>query len=97
MLTGVRDSGIITLKYHPLAIQADGGTGRRKIMSVQKNITLQINHSMDKIIKDTHPPSPPGDCDINIQVASGWAVTGHYQNNILQAITLQKSISPEAK
>jgi hypothetical protein len=65
-------------------------------MSVQKNITLQVNNSMEMIAKDFDPLSPTKDCDISIQVANGWAITGHYQNYALQAITLKKSTATEA-
>jgi len=34
------------------------------------------------------------DCCINVQVASGWVVTGYYRNNVLQTVTLQKTAEP---
>jgi hypothetical protein len=64
-------------------------------MSVQKNIMLQVNNSMEKMKKDFDPLSSTKDCDINIQVANGWAITGHYQNNTLQTLTLQKTAQSE--
>jgi len=57
---------------------------------------LQVNNSMEKMEKDFDPLSPTKDCDINIQVTNGWAITGHYQNYTLQAITLQKLTATEA-
>jgi len=59
-------------------------------MSVQDRLTVQVNH----LLKDpqTHPAATPAEnCEINVRVANGWAITGHYRNNNLQAITLQKT------
>ena len=64
-------------------------------MSIQKNIILQIDHSNEKMPPDFVATTPTEGYDINIQVANGWAITGHYHNQILQTITLKK-ISTEA-
>ena len=58
-------------------------------MLVQNQITLQIDHLI-KRPQIRFPPTPLENCHINIQVAHGWTVTGHYQNNTLQTISLLK-------
>jgi hypothetical protein len=63
-------------------------------MPAQKNITLQVNHSVEQIESNHLVFTPSKECDINIQVTDGWAITGHYRNQILQTITLQKTSSP---
>jgi hypothetical protein len=65
------------------------------IMLIQKNITLQINHSSEKVPSNITMVDLNTDCDINIQVANGWAINGHYRNQILQTITLLKVSSKE--
>jgi hypothetical protein len=66
------------------------------IMSVQKNITLHVNHPKENTWSDCAAITSPKDCNIHIQVASGWAITGHYRNQTLQTITLEKSLSKES-
>lgn len=66
-------------------------------MPVPKNITVLVNNSIGKIKDDLDPLSSTQDYDINIRVADGWAITGHYQNNSLQTITIEKSTVMEAK
>ena len=64
-------------------------------MPAQKNIILQVNPSVEQT-KSNHPVfTHTKDCDINIQVANGWAITGHYHNQALQTITLQKTSSED--
>ena len=65
-------------------------------MSVQKNITVQVDNLREKIKKDASRYSPTQNCAIQIQVANGWAVTGHYCGHTLQNVTLQKTSSQEA-
>jgi len=64
-------------------------------MPVQKNITVFVNHSIDEVKKDLDPLSSTTDYEIYIRVADGWAITGRYQNKILNAITLEKSTVKE--
>jgi hypothetical protein len=64
-------------------------------MSAQKYIILQVNTSKEIIQSDFDAVSPTMDCDINIQVADGWAITGHYHAQTLQAVTLQKTTCQE--
>ena len=64
-------------------------------MTTQKDITLQVNPSIVKTQLDFETNTPPQDCDINIRVADGWAVTGHYRNQVLQTVRLQKTSSEE--
>jgi hypothetical protein len=77
---------------HPLTIQKDGVIQERANMSVQKNISLQVANPREKTQSDFAAPNSAGDCDIDIQVTNGWIVTGHYKNNMLQSITLQKTV-----
>ena len=64
-------------------------------MSIQKNIKLQVQHSKEGAPLRFAASLPAKDCEINIQVADGWAITGHYRNQTLQTITLQKFITTE--
>ncbi len=66
-------------------------------MSVQKNITLQVNSPMEHKQHEIETVNTTEDCNINIRVTNGWEITGHYRNQTLQTITLQKPVSPEAK
>lgn len=64
-------------------------------MSVEKNIKLQVNHPIEYKQNEIEAATPTNICDINIQVANGWEITGHYRNQTLQTITLQKSMVAE--
>jgi hypothetical protein len=58
-------------------------------MSVQKNIKLQI-HRGQNFRPSCSSVSIPAHSEINIQVADGWVITGHYCDQTLQAVTLRK-------
>jgi hypothetical protein len=60
-------------------------------MPAQKNITLHVNHSAEKIGPDFAALHPTENCNINIQLTGRWVVTGHYRNRVLHTIMLQKS------
>ena len=65
-------------------------------MSDKKHFTLQVDHLLDE--QQTPPQTTSsGKCEINVQVANGWAITGHYQNNTLQTITLRKTMEAVGK
>ena len=66
-------------------------------MSIEKNIRLQVNNPMDHKQQEIDTASPTEDCNINIRVTTGWEITGHYRNQTLQTITLQKFTAPEEK
>jgi len=66
-------------------------------MSGEKNIKLQVNHPIEYRKYEIETTFPADTCDINIHVANGWEITGHYQNQTLQTITLQKSLAAEEK
>jgi len=65
-------------------------------MSVQKNITFHVNYLDENAWSDFAAVTPAKDCDVHIQVISGWAITGHYRNRTLQRITLEKNLSKES-
>jgi hypothetical protein len=60
-------------------------------MSVHKYINLQVCDSKKTTQPNFDPLSPAENCDINILVADGWAITGHYRDQTLQSVTLQKT------
>lgn len=60
-------------------------------MSGQKNFHLNVNYPSPVLQPGFEVPSPADDYQINIQVANGWAISGHYKNNVLQTITLSKT------
>ncbi len=62
-------------------------------MSTQNQRTVQLDHLLEAPQRP-HTTST-GNCEVNVKVANGWAITGHYRNNALQAITLQKISQPE--
>jgi hypothetical protein len=63
-------------------------------MSVKNQLTVQVDHLLeDQQMKFS--PSSAGKCEINVQVAEGWAITGHYQDNTLRTVTLQKTSETE--
>ena len=62
-------------------------------MSGQKHFHLNVNYPNPVLQPVPESISPTEDCRINIQVADGWAITGHYKNNVLQTITLQKTVA----
>ena len=61
----------------------------------QNQLTVELAHLFDQS-PQTHPV-PDGKGEINVQVADGWAITGHYHNNTLQAVTLRKTSPTESK
>jgi hypothetical protein len=59
-------------------------------MSVQNRLTVQVDHLFKE--SQTHCVATTTEkCEINVLVVNGWAITGHYQNNTLKTITLQKT------
>jgi hypothetical protein len=62
-------------------------------------LTLDISHP----VKPSHPVNQartvaPGDItSIHVRVAGGWVISGHYRDNSLQTIILQKPAAKEAK
>ena len=64
-------------------------------MYIQKNIILQVHQSIRKMNSNFVTTTSIEDCDINVQVANGWTITGHYSNQVLQTITLEKTPSRE--
>jgi len=66
------------------------------MMSDQKYFQLNVTNPVPDSQAQFGTSSPADDCQINIRVANGWAITGHYQNHTLQAITLEKSSATEA-
>ena len=61
-------------------------------MSTRNPLTVQISHLIEA------PPTPLApvaalvdNYEINVQAAHGWAIIGHYKNNLLQTVTLQKT------
>ena len=96
MLTNIYKPYIILTEKHPLAIQTDGKPteiGELTTMSIQKNITFQVHPSTMKMHSNFAAATLTEDCDINIQVANGWTITGHYCNQVLQTVTLEKTDS----
>ena len=61
-------------------------------MSVQKNIHLSVIPSTVSGQPEFEIFSSLDDCQIDIQVAHGWVVTGYYRENVLQAVNLRKNI-----
>lgn len=66
-------------------------------MTVQTHIELQVNRVVDEAPTQLGVVDPAREYEINIQVAEGWAVTGHYRDRILQAVTLKKFTDLEVK
>ncbi|MFN2150150.1 MAG: hypothetical protein ACK2T5_01045 [Anaerolineales bacterium] len=65
-------------------------------MSDQKYFQLNVTSPIPVSQPQFGTFSPTDDCQINIRVASGWTITGYYQDHTLQAITLEKSSVTEA-
>ena len=64
-------------------------------MSVRKNIKLQVNNPLERNALMAQAAPSANLCAINIHVANGWEIIGHYRDQILQTITLQKSTAIE--
>ena len=64
-------------------------------MPVQQNIELQVFRTNNQPSGNQRESAPVQDYEINVHVVDGWAITGHYQNNTLHTVTLQKTIESE--
>ena len=64
-------------------------------MSAKKNIKLKVSNPLERESFMVQATPAADMCDINIQVANGWEIIGHYRDQILQTITLQKSKTNE--
>lgn len=64
-------------------------------MAAQTHIKVQVNRSKDETPLNFDTGITTRECEINIQVAAGWAIIGHYRDQTLQAVTLKKSTELE--
>ena len=62
--------------------------------SVRKKFYLQVGDRVENETVQSQPISNSTDCNIEIRVGGGWAVSGYYRDQILQSVMLQKH-SPE--
>ena len=60
-------------------------------MSFSHQIAVELVNSSLNVEEQPNLTSQPGDYSIDIQAADGWVITGQYKNNVLQAITVQKT------
>jgi hypothetical protein len=99
MLTSIPTYNIIKSSNHPPTIPADGNSrmkGRSPEMynpkSLRKNFYLQVGDRFENDTAESQPACESTDCNIEIQVGGGWAVSGYYRNRILQTVKLQKTL-----
>jgi hypothetical protein len=102
MLTSTPTYYIIKSSNHPLTIPTDGNLrmkGRSLEMynpkSLQKNFYLQVGDRFEIGTAESQPACESTDCNIEIQVGGGWAVSGYYRNRILQTVKLQKTLAKQ--
>jgi hypothetical protein len=69
---------------------------KENLMSVQSNIKVQLNRTKAEPPPTVRRVDPASECEVNIQVAAGWIVIGHYRDQTLQAVTLKKTTELEA-